>query len=69
MDILAFTYEADYHCISCAIKKFGEKVLKTSIGLEDSEGNEPHPVFSTDEYESDSVCGTCDVLIYELCND
>lgn len=50
-DVLCYTYEADYHCTPCAIKRFGEQpgspVLHPWIADDsiDSEGNTPAPVF------------------------
>ena len=63
--VIAYTYEADYHCPDCGYARFGFKVV---IGTAfDREGNNPAPVFSTDEwcnYEGgfqhcDLACGTC----------
>ena len=59
MKIIAFTYEADYHCPTCAIKRFGQTIMADSRGLRDSEGNEPHAVFSTDEILNEECCGDC----------
>jgi hypothetical protein len=64
MEVLAFTYEADYHCTDCACKKFGNKVMHSSENLEDDEGNAPHPIFSTDEYDETAVCGTCGAELF-----
>ena len=60
MSILAFSYEADMHCIYCARERFGEDVMHTSDGMQDNEGNPPHPVFSHESQEEDKFrCGTC----------
>ena len=55
-DVLCYTYEADYHCTPCAIKRFGEQpgspVLHPWIADDsiDSEGNTPAPVFGDSEW-------------------
>lgn len=61
MKIIAYTYEADIHCCSCAEARFGTQDGRdwVSEDAEDGEGNPVHPVFSTDELEDDEVCGTC----------
>lgn len=62
MDIIAYTYEADYHCIDCTNKRFAyyhtgivrdEHVDWWGIyeDQKDSEGNFVHPVFVTDEWQ------------------
>jgi len=57
--IIAYTYDADYHCIHCTIKQFRQNA-EWSIDvdehgirqeIEDSEGNYVHPVFSSDEWQ------------------
>jgi len=56
MRIIAYTYEADFHCVDCTLSRFG--TYANLDQCEDSEGNSIHPVFSTDEvYEP--VCGDC----------
>ena len=62
MHIVAYTYDADIHCIACTVKQFayfhtGE--IRIAVGdwngiyfnQEDSEGNLVHPLFSTDEWQ------------------
>ena len=67
MNIKAYKYEADYHCIECTVKRFAWWHKDNSLGRinepvhadwwgiyedqEDSEGNLVHPVFSTDEWQ------------------
>lgn len=72
MRIIGYTYEADYHCIECAKRRFVrigiaecEEVDDNGILMnqEDSEGNYVHPVFSTDEIDKDCCCGDCFDLI------
>ena len=76
MNIIAYTFEADYHCIPCTVKRFAyfhtgnvreEGVDWYGIYTDqvDSEGNLVHPLFSTDEWQNfnqPSVFedGTCD---------
>ena len=62
-DIMAYTYEADYHCPSCTRTRFHwtNKAYGYDMGLLDSwgipdsatdrEGNLIHPVFNTDEWQ------------------
>ncbi len=62
--IIGWTYEADYHCNDCALKRFGEIGLRNPE-TKDREGNPLHPVFSTDEVLEDIHCGDCGALIAE----
>jgi hypothetical protein len=57
--IIAYTYDADYHCIHCTIKQFRQNA-EWSIDvdehgirqeIEDSEGNFVKPLFATDEWQ------------------
>ena len=73
MNIIAYTYEADTHCIDCTNKRFG--ATTTYRIHRDNERNRVHPVFSTDEWqELDEgflaenptqylVCGDCHEII------
>jgi hypothetical protein len=77
MQVIGYTYEADYHCIECATKAFGYKLTHPErVGKAiDSEGNEVHPVFDTDEWYANAIyegethdtlnCGDCFALMYE----
>lgn len=64
--IVAYTYEADVHCVFCTHCRFGQHIRfprdANGIPLDsaDREGNPVHPVFSTDE-RGDSLthCGDC----------
>lgn len=72
MKIIAYTYEADVHCISCARERFKDEPKAglsnddfdenwLSYTQEDREGNPIHPVFDIDE-NIDGVfdhCGDC----------
>jgi hypothetical protein len=69
MRIIAYTYDADVHCVDCARKQFwmgpvaGQAVHRDEHGIpvhqQDSEGNPVHPVFSTDEQLEPLFCGDC----------
>lgn len=71
MHVIGYTYEADYHCVECATKAFGFKLTHPErVGPAiDSEGNEVHPVFNTDEWYANDIyegathatlnCGDC----------
>jgi hypothetical protein len=77
MNVIAYTYDADHHCERCACARFGQDehgwVPDTAT---DSEGNEVHALFSTDEwwgndaYEGNATatlaCGTCGEIIEEI---
>lgn len=69
--IIAYTYEADVHCIDCTrecadvglLKRVPPLRLDTdehgiAFDLIDREGNPVHPVFSTDEHDF-THCGDC----------
>ena len=72
MRIIAYTYDADVHCVACTTRRFGafKGIVKTLMqergqcdehGIDeptDSEGNLIHPVFSTDEHDF-THCGDC----------
>jgi len=75
-DVLCYTYDTDYHCTPCAIKRFGEQpgspILHPWIADEsiDSEGNTPAPVFgdaewydTADDTRQELRCGDCDNVI------
>jgi hypothetical protein len=54
MSVMAYTYEADYHCPGCAIARFGVESEGMAQWLpgsaRDSEGNEPGAVFTYSEW-------------------
>ena len=66
-NILAYTYEADYHCIDCTRKRFfylyvepNRSIVTTNFETDengilysqtDNEDNRVHPLFSTDEWQ------------------
>ena len=65
MNIIAYTYEADYHCPDCTRKAYALGQLLTGdtvrgydehtlpFDTTDAEGNRVHPVFSLDELPCD----------------
>ena len=61
-EIIAWTYEADYHCPDCAWRRFGHALEDPDTV--DREGNPLHPVFSWDEAPIDGIaCGDCGEVI------
>lgn len=62
-EIIAWTYEADYHCPDCAWARFGWSLGNPNTV--DSEGNPIHPVYEWDEAPIHGiVCGDCgDVIV------
>jgi hypothetical protein len=74
-DPIAYVYEADYHCESCAEARFGRDEDGWISGT-DSEGNEVGIVSPWDEWYANEVyegkteaalyCGTCGGLIDEV---
>ena len=72
-DIVAYTYEADVHCLDCARARFvgvtmaaGEELDEHGIALSatDNEGNPVHPVFAVNLGEfNEPCCGTRCVTI------
>ena len=73
-DPIAFTYEADHHCESCAEKRFGRNEDGEITGT-DGEGNSVGVIapwnewYANDMYEGNEVavltCGTCGEVIEE----
>ena len=51
-DVLCYTYDADYHCTPCAIKRFGAQLDRQWITDDsiDSDGNYAVPVFGDSEW-------------------
>ena len=67
-EIIAYTYEADYHCIDCTRKRFGTESITNTYedqGVKDNEGNLIHPVFVSDETRAGTACGNCYEIIYK----
>jgi hypothetical protein len=83
MRVIAYTYEADHHCLDCTVERFQyDKQDWTDwnftaidengiyIGQKDKEGNSVHPVFSTDEWqEFDSFFLAENPIQYLVCGD
>lgn len=69
-DPIAYTYEADHHCESCALERFGRDEYGDITGT-DSEGNEVGVVAPWDEWQQQLeeaetlACGTCGGVIEE----
>lgn len=68
MKVIAYTYEADIHCIPCATERWGAEAL-ADTATEDREGNPLHPVFGTDEWLGGAWCGDCAELLIEPGNE
>ena len=61
--IIGYSYDADVHCVDCAVEEFGLEEGKDWVREDatDSEGNQVHPLFSTDEPDDSGwYCGDCD---------
>jgi len=58
MRVIAYTYEADLHCLDCTRNTFGDDDLGYAFTF-DNEDQLINPVFSTDEILDYSVCGDC----------
>ncbi|HZD70335.1 MAG TPA: hypothetical protein VFA45_15980 [Actinomycetes bacterium] len=54
MRVIGFTYDASVHCVDCTYYRFDGSEDR---GATDTEGNEVHPIFETDE---DSFLEHCD---------
>lgn len=77
MKIIAYTYQADTHCVSCTVAaaKQNRKTQNRRANYDEHgvhDGFNAHPVFSTDETSAqlpiksgghDLVCGTCLTII------
>ena len=53
-EVIGYAYEADIHCLDCARARFPNPDQAT-----DNEGNEVHPVFLGDEFDTPPVCVDC----------
>lgn len=56
MTIIGYTYEADIHCVACALKAFRDLEHQ---GASDSEGNEVQAVFDIAEGNELNHCADC----------
>ncbi len=65
--VLAYTYEADYHCRQCARQRFGDSLDVDAI---DREGNAVWPVFPGQLDPQDVIgCSDCGRVICLHCGD
>lgn len=68
--VTAYTFEADYHCVPCTQERFNiDPRDGGSYGI-DSEGNDIHPTFASDEqpiHERHQVCACCGRVICLTC--
>lgn len=67
-DPIGYTYDADVHCPSCAIARFGQEPGRPWVVevAHDSEGNMVGVIAPWDETsESGEWCGTCGAVIAE----
>jgi len=63
MNILGYTYNAAFHCTNCTENHFGHEPTEQDV---DSEENEPHPVFTTDEHDpAGEYCDDCRDCVVE----
>jgi hypothetical protein len=81
MKVIAYTYEADIHCIDCTRKRYESGGFNGIYDSLDNEGNLIHPLFDTDEWqELDEsfiaenpiqylACGDCHEVIEEYVNE
>jgi hypothetical protein len=69
--VVAYTYEADYHCTDCTDDRFGtDEHGYPPESARDGEGNEIHPVFVTDlDVETVAMCSDCGKVICLSCGD
>lgn len=64
-EILGYSYDADIHCLDCAIKRFGAPIFNEANPPDDNEGNEVQPVFASD-FDGDSEnCSDCAAPIFD----
>lgn len=76
MQVIAYAYDADHHCLDCTLDSFPGFNEGNSDEYRDSEGNEIHPLFDTDEWYANDIyegnskavlsCGDCGDTIEEI---
>lgn len=68
---IAYTYEADVHCVPCALARFGADAHGwVPDSAADAEGNSPGAIAPWDEPGADGIyCGTCYATIREPVTD
>ena len=60
MRVIGYTYDADTHCVDCALARFGaDDNGWVPEGVADSEGNELGAIFTDSESDTPGSCGTC----------
>lgn len=68
-DVIGYAYDADLHCESCTRKRFPDADDEFS-DVQDSEGNDIHPVFAGEEHDpAGEYCGDCFAEIWERNDD
>jgi hypothetical protein len=53
--ILGYSGDADIYCVDCAMQKW-EISEDEDV---DSEGNEIHPIFASDDHIEEMICSAC----------
>ena len=61
-EVVAYTYDADEHCLDCTAKRFGFGF--SEVHAFDTEGNPVHPVFLDQTVGDTFHCGTCREIYY-----
>ena len=61
-EIVAWTYDAGMYCLTCAEGHFGPEIFYPDAHPTDSEGNEAHPVFASDDTSGwyGATCAGCE---------
>lgn len=62
IEIIGFAYEADLHCVDCAMDRFGSDItVDIANGWpKDNDGNGIHPIFYREEHDpAGEYCGDC----------
>jgi hypothetical protein len=62
--VIGYAFDAALHCEYCSYSRFG-CLLDTGCAR-DADGNEPHPVFSTDETNEEGEPEVCEDCLSEL---
>jgi hypothetical protein len=59
--IIAFTYQAAFHCVPCAVVKWGDDIIDATANIVyDDEGNQVRAVYDWDDTNTcGESCGTC----------
>ena len=60
-DVIGYTADADIWCPECAIEAYGTDL----DNRRDSEGNDVHPIFASDEFSGEYVCNRCNQPLME----